>query len=70
MSVGLEVDRCAQDETVGPPTASSVRVVEAPDPRDHRAVVEADHELGPHLHRALEALDDPDDVGVVCRAAA
>jgi hypothetical protein len=32
-------------------------------PRDDRAVVEADRDVGAHADAAPEALDDPDDVG-------
>ena len=48
----------------GPPTASSVFASSAKHPRDHRPVVEPDHELGAHLHAALESLDDAHDVGL------
>ena len=47
----------------GPPTARSVRVVEARHPRDDRAVVEAQDELGAHRHPAAASRDDPHEVG-------
>jgi hypothetical protein len=58
------VDRCAQRQTVGAPEREERRGVDPAHPRDHRTVVEPDHQLGSHLHAAVEPFDDAHDVGL------
>ena len=62
--LSVQLDRRPEAERIGA-GGCDPRVVDAPHPGHDLAVVEADHELGAHRHRALDALDDADDVGRV-----
>ena len=55
------LDRCSEGEAVGAGDGDPP-VVDAPNPRDRRAVVEADDELRAHVHLAPQAFDDAHDV--------
>ena len=63
--LAVHLDRCLQRDRVGSRDGDP-RVVadDPPHPGHDRAVVEPDHELHADLDLAVEALDDPDDVGV------
>ena len=69
MLLAVHLDRRAKAERVRPGDRDA-RVVDPPHPRHDLAVVEPDHELRAHPDLALEALDDPHDVGRRARAAA
>ena len=54
--------RGLQEQTVRSPNGGDA-ARDAPDPRDHATVVEADDEFHPHWHIAAPSNHDPDHVG-------